>query len=98
MAQGAALADSIPDLWQAKEYAVRLYQLYLLRLRMNHMHKRVVAICPCIRRYAARGPGPTEGLFTFFHEIDSLCDLKNYQAAWRRLRLREEIAFGERFG
>lgn len=46
---------------------------------------------------ALRGPGPTEGLFTFSFEIDSLCDLKDYQAAWRRLRLREEIAFGERF-
>jgi hypothetical protein len=63
---------------------------------MNHRYERVVAACPQIRRYAARGPGPTEGLFTFFFEIDSLCDLKNYQTAWRRLRLREKIVFGKR--
>jgi hypothetical protein len=63
---------------------------------MNRLHERVVAVCPQIRRYAARGPGPTEGLFTFSFEIDSLCDLEDYETAWRRLRRREEIAFGER--
>src|SRR5207237_9546900 len=53
--------------------------------------------CRQIRRYAARGPGPKHGLFTFSFEIDALCDLKDYGAAWRQLRLREKIVFGERF-
>jgi hypothetical protein len=90
------VAEAIPDLWQAKEDAARLYPLYLCRLQMNHLHERVVAACPRIRRHAARGPGPTEGLFTFSFEIDSLCELKDYHTAWRRLRLRDKIAFGER--
>lgn len=93
----AEVPVAIPDLWRAKEDAARLYQLYLCHLRMNHEDERVVAACPQIRRYAARGPGLAEGLFTFSFEIDSLCDLKDYRAAWRRLRLREEIIFGERF-
>lgn len=91
------MADAIPDLWRAKEDATRLYELYLCRLWMNHRHERIVAVCPQIRRYAARGPGPPEGLFTFSFEIDSLCDLKDYRAAWRRLRVREETVYGERF-
>ena len=90
------VAEAIPDLWRAKEDATRLYQLYLCRLQMSRRHERIVAACSRIRRYAARGPGPPAGLFTFSFEIDSLCDLKDYQAAWRRLRLREEIVYGER--
>lgn len=38
-----------------------------------------------------------EGLFTFSFEIDALCDLKQYAIAWRQLRSREEIIFGEKF-
>lgn len=91
------MAEPIPDLWRAKEDAARLYELYLCRLQMNHRHERVVVVCPRIRRYAARGPGPNEGLFTFSFEIDSLCELKDYHAAWRRLRLREQVVFGARF-
>jgi hypothetical protein len=91
------MSGAIPDLWRAEEDTPRLYQLYLSRLQMNRLHERVVAACRQIRRYAARGPGATAGLFTFSHEIDSLCALKNYQAAWRQLRLRDAILFGERF-
>jgi hypothetical protein len=91
------VVDAIPDFWRANEDAVRLYQLYLCRLQMNDLHERVVAACSRIRRYAARCPGPREGLFTISIEIHSLCELKDYQAAWRRLRLQEEIAFGKRF-
>jgi hypothetical protein len=68
--------DAIPDLWRANEDAVRLYQLYLCRLQINDMHERIVAACHQIRRYAARGPGPTEGLFTFSIEIESLGESK----------------------
>ena len=92
-----AVTAMIPDLWRADEDAARLYQHYLSRLQMNRLHERVASACTRIRRYAARGPGPAEGLFTFSFEIDSLCDLGDYQAAWRRLRLREEVAFGDRF-
>jgi hypothetical protein len=90
------MPESIPDLWRAKEDAARLYQLYLCYLHMNRLHERVVSACRQIRRYAARGPGATEGLFTFSYEIDSLCDLKDYKTAWRQLRLRESILFGKR--
>jgi hypothetical protein len=91
------MPQAIPDLWRGKEDAAQLYQLYLCRLQMNRLHERVVSACRQIRRYAARGPGATEGLFTFSFEIDSLCDLKDYQTAWRQLRLREDSHFGARF-
>lgn len=91
----ARVAEAIPDLWRSGEDAARLYQLYLGRLQMKRRHQRVVGVCPRIRRYAVRGPGPSEGLFTFGFEVDSLCALGNYEAAWRRLRQREEIVFGK---
>ena len=91
------LATRIPDLWQAKEDdATRLYAIFLARLQMNGMHKRIVAACRQIRRYADRGPGRIEGLFTFSDEIDALCDQKQYKMAWRQLRLRHEIFYGQR--
>lgn len=90
------VADAIPDLWRSKEDTVRLYQLFLCRLLMNDRHERVIAACRQIQRYAARGPGAAEALFSFPIEIDALCALKDYDAAWRRLRRQEEIAFGRR--
>lgn len=90
------MAATIPDLWRSEEDAERLYQLYLCRLEMNGMHQQIVKVCPLIRRYATRGPGARAGLFTFSLEIDSLCHLKRYETAWRRLRRREEIVFGRR--
>lgn len=90
------MAERVVDLWRLKEDASRLYEIYLIRLQMNRLHERVVVASRQIRRYAARGPGVKEGLFTFSFEIDSLCDLKEYKAAWRQLRLREEIVFGKR--
>ena len=90
------MTEAILDLWRANEDASRLYQLYLCRLQMNGSDERVVAVCPQIRRYAARGPGPAEGLFAFAFEIDSLCSLKDYQTAWRRVRRWEEIVHGQR--
>jgi hypothetical protein len=96
-AQEASMPKTVPDLWRAKEDAPRLYSLYFIRLQINRLHQRVVSACRQVRRYAARGPGPKEGLFTFSFEIDSLCDLKDYKGAWRQLRLFEEMAHGERF-
>lgn len=90
------MAERIPDLWRAKEDVLRLYEIYLIRLSMNRLHERIVSACRQIRRYASRGPGPREGLFTFSIEIDALCELGRYQTAWRQLRLREEILFGRR--
>jgi hypothetical protein len=63
---------------------------------MHQAHERVVFACRRIRRYAARGPGPPQGLFTFSFEIDALCDLKDYRAAWRQLRLRDRTLYGRR--
>jgi hypothetical protein len=84
------MATQLPDLWRAEADAERMYQLYLVRLQMNGLHDRVVTACGQIRRYAARGPGRRAGLFTFFFEIDSLVELKNYHAAWRQVQLRDE--------
>jgi hypothetical protein len=89
------MPSQIPDLWRMKEDALRLYLLYLSRLQTSRRHKRVVAACRQIRRYAARGPGLKQALFTFSIEIDALCDLKKYRAAWRALRVRERILFGK---
>jgi len=63
---------------------------------MNDRHERAAAACRQIRRYAARGPGATAGLFTFSIEIESLCALRDHDTAWRRLRTQEEIVFGKR--
>ncbi len=90
------MAARIPDLWRTNEDAARLYRLYLAHLQMNGQHVRVVSACRQIRRYAARGPGPKEGLFTFCFEIDSLGELKDYKAAWRQLRVQEKMVFGQR--
>jgi hypothetical protein len=90
------MAARIPDLWRLKEDAARLYQLYLARLQSNLSHERVVSACRQIRRYAARGPGLKRGLFTYPFEINALCELKNFKAAWRQLRKREVILFGNR--
>ncbi|MBI1899770.1 MAG: hypothetical protein HYS13_01490 [Planctomycetia bacterium] len=90
------MRSRIPDLWRMKEDAHRLYQLYLSRLQSIGCHERVVAACRQIRRYAARGPGMKEALFTFSIEIEALCDLRRYQAAWRAERRREEIVCRKR--
>ena len=88
------MAGRIINLWRANEDAARLYRVYLARLQMNGRHESVVSACRQIRRYADRGPGRNEGSFTFWFEIDSLCELKNYQTAWRQLHLREKTASG----
>jgi hypothetical protein len=86
----------IPDLWSAGEDQERLYALYLLALARHGQHGRVVTACRAIRRHAARGPGVSAALFTCDCELDALCALGRYGAAWRRLREREAILFGER--
>lgn len=90
------MAVAIPDLWQANEDANRLYSLYLYYLQMAGRHDRVVTVCHKIRHFASRGPGPAEGVFTFQIEIDSLCELKDFHKAWRRLRMLEEAVWGRR--
>jgi hypothetical protein len=94
---GPTNVSHIPDLWRAGEDAAHLYPLYLARLSMGGLRGRVVSSCRRIRRYARRGPGAEKGLFTFSFEIDSLCDLGEYKAAWRQLRLRDRMALGTRF-
>jgi hypothetical protein len=88
--------DRIPDLWAANEDAVRLYQFYISILQMNDRHERATAACRQIRRYAARGPGLAAGLFTISMEIEAWCAVGDYETAWRRLRLQEEIVYGKR--
>jgi hypothetical protein len=90
------MAARIPDLWKLREDAPRLYRFYLTYLMRSASDQRVVSACRQIRRYASRGPGREEGQFTFWYEIDALINLKNYQGAWRQLRLSEEIATGQR--
>ena len=89
------MSNAIPDLWQLKEDASRLYQIYLAQLQGHHQHERVIKACRQIRRFAKRGPGSEAGLFTFHFEIDSLCELKDYKTAWRQLRVNEKLAYGK---
>ena len=91
------MTPRIPDLWKSGEDADRLYRLYLSHLQMHDMFERVVAACRQIRHYATRGPGAKEGLLTFYYEVDALYELKKYTTAWRQLRLRDRIAFGQSF-
>jgi hypothetical protein len=90
------MGRDFPNLWLSESDATRLYQLYLCRLQMYGMHPQVIEACQHIRRHAARNPGPTAILFTYSIEIDSLCELKQYEAAWKRLRSQEKTARGER--
>lgn len=86
----------IPDLWEAKADAERMYQLYLARLQMNGLHDRAVGACRQIRRYAAHGPGRRAALFTFSFQVDSLVKQRKYLAAWRQVQLRDQIIRGRR--
>src|SRR5688500_6767247 len=87
----------IPNLRAAGEDARRLYSMYLGRLSQHGLHERIATVCPIIRRYAAGGPGVREGLFTYHYELEALCELKRFTAAWRRLRQQARAWFGRRF-
>lgn len=91
------MVPRIPDLWKSGEAADHLYRLYLAQLQKHDRYERTVAACRQIRHYAACGPGAKEGLLTFHYEVDALYELKNYATAWRQLRLRDRIAFGQSF-
>ena len=73
------------------------YSLYLARLMLTGNHKRIIQVCRRIRAYAAQAPGVEAGLFTFFHEIDALCETGNYAVAWRQLLRRDRIRRGANF-
>jgi hypothetical protein len=60
-------------------------------------HKRIILVCRRIRAYAAQGPGAEAGLFTYFHEINALCETGNYAGAWRQLLRRDRIRRGASF-
>lgn len=91
------MSDRIQDLWRTNDDPQRHYQLYLAQLMCNDRYERIISACRRIRHYAKRGPGVKEGLFTFYFELDALCELKYYRAAWQQLRLLEDLAFGKRF-
>lgn len=91
------MSGRIQDLWRTNHDARRYYQLYLAQLLGHEQYERIIAACRRIRHYAKRGPGAKEGLFTFYFELDALCELKHYRAAWQQLRLLEHLAFGKRF-
>lgn len=84
---------TVPNLWHLDE-AGRLYQLFLCRLSMADRHEEIVSACAQIREYAASSQGVEHALFTFPWEVESLCELRRYDAAWRALRNRETIMFG----
>ena len=67
------MAKQIPNLWRAHEDAVRLYQVYLVRLQMNGFHEKVIAAARQIRRYAVRGPGAAEGVRSASFSRSTLC-------------------------
>jgi hypothetical protein len=86
--------EQIPDLFSHREHAKRLYSLYLCRLQSNELDEELVVACREIREHAALGPGIQAAHFTFHFEIDSLCRLGKYSAAWRQLRKQEKLIRG----
>lgn len=86
----------IPDLWRLGEDAARLYQLFLAHLSSGRRYQRIVDACRRIRAHASRGPGAMAAAFTFHIELDALCDLRQYEAAWRCLKRREDVIYGKR--
>jgi hypothetical protein len=92
-----SLSHEVADLWRLGVDDVhRLYNLFLAHLMIHDRHERIVFASRQIRRYASRGPGPLEGVFTFYTEIDALCHLGDYAMAWRQLRRMEEVVYGKR--
>ena len=71
-----------------------LYQLYLIRLTQSSRWDRTLEACRQIRSFAARAGRPRLADFTYYFEIDALCQLGKFSAAWRQLRRLERIALG----
>lgn len=90
------MASAIPDLWKSNDDAERMYSLYLATLMKHDQNQQIVEACSVIRRYAARGPGTSAALFSYWIERYALCELKQYDLAWRQLLRAEEIETGER--
>lgn len=86
--------SGIPNLWK-NPGARRLYSRYLLKLEMAGRHNRIVTACRVIRRHASNRGRLNDGLFTFDLEINALCEVKDYKAAWRQFRRYERIAYGK---
>lgn len=88
---------SPPNLFRLKQGREnrRLYQLYLARLMQHGRWDRVVEASRQIRSYANRDRQPRRGDFTYQFEIDALCRLGNWSAAWRQLRRLELTAYGK---
>jgi hypothetical protein len=86
----------IPNLF-AKCGGEQDYALYLAQLMLKGDYKRIILVCRRARAYAALGPGLEAGLFTYFHEINALCETGNYAIAWRQLLRRDRIRRGASF-
>lgn len=91
------MATRIPDLWQVGVEAPRLYDLYLAHLLGHQRYERMIEVCRQIRQYAARAADKREGFFTYHMEIEALCRLGEYQAAWLQLRRFEKAVHGEQW-
>jgi hypothetical protein len=87
---------NVPDLFGtcSPKKASQLYQLYLTRLMRNRRWSRIVEACRQIRSYASRAGRPRRADFSYHFEIDALCQLGKFSAAWRQLRRLERIAYG----
>jgi len=88
--------NRVPNLLRlrsAKEFEY-LYQLYLLRLTQSSRWDRTLEACRQIRSYAARAGRPRLADFTYYFEIDALCQLGKFSAAWGQLRRLERLAYG----
>lgn len=90
------MASAIPDLWKSNDDAERMYSIYLATLMKHDQNQQIVEACSVIRRYATRGPGAAAALFTYWFEGHALCELEQYDLAWRQLLRAEEIETGER--
>lgn len=86
----------VPNLFgvRRRNEALCLYSKSLGELRKEGDDPRVVQSCRQIRTHANRAGHPDWAYFTYSFEIDSLCNLGDFRAAWRQLRRWERVATG----
>ena len=87
---------NLPNLFSshAPKDASRLYHSFLTALRAASRWDRTVEACRQIRFRASRSRQTRVADFTYYFEIDALCELGNFPVAWRQLRRWERLAFG----
>jgi len=77
-----------------KHRARRLYLLYLGILLQDGRERLLLQTTKKLRRLAKKHNDPRLSSATYSFEIAALCNLREFHAAWRRLRVVERLALG----